>query len=86
MPYSPAKDLITQAELRKGAELMIGTSAAVRLIRELYLDALKHRIAVGALVEPGPLGFAAPLGVVSKRKEPAGEVLVPAGGEFSRCG
>jgi hypothetical protein len=69
MPYRPGKDLISQAELRKGAEFMSGTSSAVRLVRELYLDALERRIKRGALIEPGPLGFVQSIGVVPKKKD-----------------
>jgi len=69
MPYSSKKDFISQGELRKGAELMNGTSSAVRLLCELYLDALERRIARGAIIEPGPLGFAQSVGVVLERKE-----------------
>jgi hypothetical protein len=76
MPYRPGKDLISQAELRKGAEFMIGTSSAVRLVRELYLDALERRIARGAVIEPGPLGFVQSIGVVPKRKEAGRETQV----------
>ena len=86
MPHGLAKDLISQAELRKGAELMIGTSSAVCLVRELYLDALERRLAVGALIEPGPLGFVPRLGVVSKRKEPGSEGIIAATEQLSRCG
>ena len=69
MPYPLSKDFISQTELRKGAEFMIGTSSAVRLVRELYLDALERRIVRGAVIEPGPLGFAQSVGVVLERKE-----------------
>ena len=41
MPYRPGKGLISQAELRKGAKFMIGTSSAIRLVRELYLHAIE---------------------------------------------
>jgi hypothetical protein len=73
MPYSPKKDIVSQAELRKGAEFMIGTSAGVQVLRELYLDALERRIARGAVIEPGPLGFALSVGVFLKRKEAGSE-------------
>jgi hypothetical protein len=69
MHYPPSKDLISQAELRKGAEFMMGTSSAVRLLREFYLVALERRIDMGADIEPGPLGFARSVGVVPERKE-----------------
>ena len=69
----PGKDLISQAELRKGAEFMVGTSPAVRLVRQLYLDALDRRITKGAVIEPGPLGFVQSVGVVPEKKE-AGRV------------
>jgi hypothetical protein len=76
MPYWLGRDLISQAELRKGAEFMIGTSSAVRLVRELYLDALERRIARGALIEPGPFGFVQSVGVVPEKKEAARETQV----------
>ena len=76
MPYQSGKDLISQAELRKGAEFMIGTSSAVRLVRELYLDALEHRIARGAVIESGPLAFVQSVGVVPERKEAGREKRV----------
>jgi hypothetical protein len=69
MSYRPDADLISQAELRKGAEFMVGTSPAVRLVRELYLDALERRITKGAVIEPGPLGFVQSVGVVPEKKE-----------------
>jgi hypothetical protein len=37
MSRRTAEDVISQAELRKGAEFTIGTSAAIRLVRELYM-------------------------------------------------
>jgi hypothetical protein len=76
MPYRLGKDLISQVELRKGAEFIIGTSAAVRLVRELYLDALERRIARGALIESGPFGFAQSVGVVPEKKEAGRETQV----------
>jgi len=48
---------------------MVGASSAVRLVRELYLDALERRIARGAVIEPGPLSFVQSVGVVLRRKE-----------------
>ena len=76
MPYRPGKDLISQAELRKGAEFMIGTSSAGRLVRELYLDALERRIARGAVIESGPLALVQSIGVVPERKEAGRETLL----------
>jgi hypothetical protein len=76
MSCRPIKDLISQAELRKGAEFMVGTSSAVRLIRQLYLDALERRMASGAVVEPGPLGFVQSVGVVPEKKEAGRETQV----------
>ena len=76
MPYRPGKDLISQGELRKGAEFMIETSSAVRLVRELYLAAIERRIARGAAIEPRPLGFVSSIGVVLERKEAARETQV----------
>ena len=73
MPNPSSNDLISQAELRKGAELMIGTSYASRLLRELYLVALERRIARGAAIDPGPLGFVPSVGVVPERKAPGRE-------------
>ena len=58
------EDVISQAELRKGATLTTGTSAAIRLICELYTQALERRLADGALIEPGPLSFDSLVGVV----------------------
>jgi hypothetical protein len=81
MPYRPGKDLISQVELRKGGEFMIGTSSAVCLVRELYLDALERRIAGGAVIEPGPLGFVQSIGVVPKRTEAGRETQ----GEVARA-
>jgi|ERR1051326_3610649 hypothetical protein len=78
MPHPPRKDFISQAELRKGAELMTGTSSAVRLLRELYLDALERRLAGGAAIEPGPLGFTRSVGVVLERKEAGREMPLAA--------
>jgi len=74
MPYPPKMDFISQAELRKGAEFMIGTSSGVRVLRELYLDALERRIGRGAVIEPGPLGFTQSVGVVLERKEAGREI------------
>jgi len=65
------RDLISQAELRKGVELMSGASSAVQLVRELYLNALERRLAKlgdGARTEPGPLSFVESVGVVPKGK------------------
>jgi hypothetical protein len=76
MSDRPSKDLISQAELRKGAEFMIGTSSAVRLVRQLYLDALERRMARGAVVEPGPLGFVESVGVVPEKKDAGRESQV----------
>ena len=55
---------------------MVGTSSAVRLVRELYLDALEHRIAGGAVIESGPLAFVQSVGVVLERKEAGRETQV----------
>ena len=76
MRYRPGTDLISQAELRKGAEFMIGASSAVRLVRELYLHALERRLARGAVIEPGPLSFVQSVGVVLERKEVGRETQV----------
>jgi hypothetical protein len=57
MDLSVRRDLITQAELRKGAELMAGISSATRLVCAIYVNALARRIAGGAAIEPGPLAF-----------------------------
>ena len=62
------RDLISQAELRKGAELMTGASSAVQLVRELYLNALERRLGEGAGIEQGPLSFMQGVGVVPQRK------------------
>jgi hypothetical protein len=58
------------------AEFMVGTSSAVRLVRELYLDALELRITRGAVIEPGALGFVQSVGVVPERKEAGRETQV----------
>ena len=63
------EDVISQAELRKGAAFTTGTSAAIRLVRELYMMALVRRLADGALIEPGPLSFDCHVGVVSRKKD-----------------
>jgi hypothetical protein len=84
MPYRPGKDLISQTELRKGAEFMIGTSSAARLVRELYLDALERRIASGAVIESGPLAFVRSIGVVPERKEAGRETQVAVARPLSR--
>jgi hypothetical protein len=68
MSDRPVKDLISQAELRKGAEFMVETSSAVRLIRQLYLDALERRMARGAVVEPGPLALSRVWELFPKRR------------------
>jgi hypothetical protein len=67
------EDVISQAELRKGAEFTPSTSAATHLIRELYMMALERRLADGALIEPGPLSFISRVGVVCRRKDVATE-------------
>ena len=72
------KDVISQAELRKGAEWMTRTSSAVLLVRELYMCALGRRLADGALIEPGPLGFDSRVGVVCRRKDAGTETGVNA--------
>lgn len=72
--YRPGQDLISQAELRRGAEFMIGNSSAVQLVRELYLDALERRLAGGARIEPGPLSFVRSVGVVAQRKSAGREI------------
>jgi hypothetical protein len=69
-----AQDLITQAELRKGAELMAGKSSAARLVCAIYMNALARRVADGAAIQPGPLAFDPPLRSVY-RKPPGSEVL-----------
>ena len=74
MSYRAGKDRISQAELRKGAEFMGANSSAVRLVRELYLDALGRRVANGAVIEPGPLGFVQSVGIVSARKDATREM------------
>ena len=76
--FKADKDVISQAELRKGAEWMTGNSSAVRLVRELYMCALERRLADGALIEPGPLGFDSRVGVVCKRKDAGTETRVDA--------
>ena len=72
--YRLGRDVISQAELRRGAEYMIGNSSAVQLVRELYLDALERRLAAGAGIEPGPLSFEQSVGVVCQKKSAGKEV------------
>jgi hypothetical protein len=72
------KDVISQAELRKGEELMTGTSSAVRLVRELYMCVLERRLADCALIEPGPLTFDSHVGVVCRRKDAGTEARMDA--------
>ena len=73
------RDLISQAELRKVAELMTGASSAVQLVRELYLNALERRLADGAGIEPGPLSFVQSVGVVPQRKSARKETATGGG-------
>lgn len=84
MPYPPKKDFISQGELRKGAELMNGTSSAVRLLRELYLEALERRIGRGAVIESGPLRFVQSVGIVLERKDAGRETQLAAARLLSR--
>ena len=72
------QDVISQAELRKGAEFATGNSAAIRFVRELYMQALERRLADGALIEPGPLSFDSSVGVVSRKKDASTEIEVEA--------
>ena len=71
-------DVISQAELRKGAAFTTGTSAAIRLVCELYMQALARRLADGALIEPGPLSFDGCVGVVCRKKDAGTETRVRA--------
>jgi hypothetical protein len=57
MTLTRREDVITQAELRKGAEFVPDKSSATRIVRELYMSALARRLAAGAVVEPGALTF-----------------------------
>jgi hypothetical protein len=70
------QDLITQAELQKGAEFMEGKSSAHRLVCELYMNALSRRFANGAGIEPGLLTFDPTQKVVLSRKPPESAVLL----------
>jgi hypothetical protein len=72
--------VISQAELRKGATLTTGTSAAIRLICELYTQALERRLADGAVIEPGPLSYDSRVGVVGRKKGAGTETRVEAAG------
>jgi hypothetical protein len=72
------EDVISQAELRKGATFTTGTSAAIRLVRELYMQALARRLTDGALIEPGPLSFDRRVGVVCRKKDADTETRVGA--------
>ncbi len=74
------KDVISQAELRKGEEFTTGTSPAIGLVRELYMHALERRLADGALIEPGPLSFDNHSGVVCRKKDAATETRMEAAG------
>ena len=78
MSRTTAEDVISQAELRKGAEFTTGTSAAIRLVRELYMLALERRLEDGALIEPGPLSFVSHIGVVCRKKDAGTETNVGA--------
>ena len=49
-------DLVTQAQLAIGMELVENESMATRL-RRTYMQELQARLAIGGLVEPGPLTF-----------------------------
>lgn len=75
MDLGTPADLITQAELQKGAELMARQSSAARLISALYMNALARRVAKGATIEPGPLAFDSALRIVQTRKPAASEAL-----------
>jgi len=70
------KDVISQAELRTGAEFTTGTSSATRLVGELYMLALERRLADGAVIEPGPLSFDSRVGVVCRKKDAGTETRV----------
>jgi len=75
MDLSAGQELITQAELRKGAELIAGKSSATSLVCAIYVNALARHIANGATIEPGPLAFDPTLKSVYNRKPPGSEVL-----------
>jgi len=79
-------DVISQAELRKGAAFTTGTSAAIRLVRELYIQALARRLADGAMIEPGPLSFDSRAGVVCRKKDTDIETSVGATKFHQRSG
>ena len=72
------KDVISQAELRKGAEFTTESSSATRLVGELYMLALERRLADGAVIEPGPLSFDSRVGVVRRKKDAGTETRVEA--------
>ncbi len=72
------KDVISQAELRKGAEFTAGSSSAMRLIGELYMLALERRLAGGAVIEPGPLSVDSRAGIICRRKDAITETRVAA--------
>ena len=74
MDRTASQDLITQAELQKGAEFMEGRSSANRLVCELYMTALCRRLAEGAAIEPGPLAFDPTRKIVHSRKPPESEL------------
>ena len=79
-------DVISQAELRKGTAFTTGTSAAIRLVRELYMQALARRLTDGALIEPGPLSFDSRAGVVCGKKDADIETSVGAAKFHQRSG
>jgi hypothetical protein len=75
MALTRRNDVITQAELRKGAEFITNKSSATGIVRELYMNALARRRAAGAVGEPGPLTFDQVLKTVSDRKQPGAAAL-----------
>jgi hypothetical protein len=49
-------DLITQAQLKVGADLTENMSVAARICK-LYMQELQQRVALGEMIEPGTLTF-----------------------------
>ena len=49
-------DIITQAQLRIGADLMENASIAARICKT-YMQDLQKRLALGETLEPGKLSF-----------------------------
>jgi len=53
---SDSPDIITQEQLRIGADLIENVSVATRICR-IYMQEIHRRVAGGIGIEPGPLTF-----------------------------